>query len=94
MIWPYTELIDFKLTKDMGGWNFFRSGIFLLNFTLKFWLIYMDTVVLWSKSSTLDWKVEGSNPAAANYLCKIGVIFTEVYANVSPFLGDFRMSNQ
>ena len=26
-----------------------------------------DTVVLWSKSSTLDWKVKGSNPAAANF---------------------------
>ena len=26
-----------------------------------------DTVVLWSKSSTLDRKVEGSNPAAANF---------------------------
>ena len=26
-----------------------------------------DTVVLWSKSSTLDQKVEGSNPAAANF---------------------------
>ena len=24
-------------------------------------------MVLWSKSSTLDWKVEGSNPAAANF---------------------------
>ena len=28
--------------------------------------IKQDTVVLWSKSSTLDRKVEGSNPAAAN----------------------------
>ena len=26
-----------------------------------------DTVVLWSKSSTLDRKVEGSNPATANF---------------------------
>ena len=24
-------------------------------------------MVLWSKSSTLDWKVEGSNPAGANF---------------------------
>ena len=24
-------------------------------------------MVLWSKSSTLDWKVEGSNPATANF---------------------------
>ena len=30
-------------------------------------LIRQDTVVLWSKSSTLDRKVEGSNPAPANY---------------------------
>ena len=26
-----------------------------------------DTVVLWSKSSILDRKIEGSNPAAANF---------------------------
>ena len=26
-----------------------------------------DTVVLWSKSSTLDRKVEGSNPAATHF---------------------------
>ena len=26
-----------------------------------------DTVVLWSKSSTLDRKFKGSNPAAANF---------------------------
>ena len=29
---------------------------------------WQDTVVLWSKSSTLDRKVEGSNPVAAKYL--------------------------
>ena len=30
-----------------------------------------DTLVLWSRSSTLDWKVEGSNPAAANFSFKV-----------------------
>ena len=30
-----------------------------------------DTVVLWSKSSTLDRSVEGSNPAAANFSFKV-----------------------
>ena len=32
-----------------------------------FLLFLQDTVVLWSKSSTLDRKDEGSNPAAANF---------------------------
>ena len=30
-----------------------------------------ETVVLWSKLSTLDWKVEGSNPAAANFSLEV-----------------------
>ena len=29
--------------------------------------MWQDTVVLWSKSATLDWKVEGSNPASTNF---------------------------
>ena len=29
--------------------------------------LQQDTVVLWSKSSTLDGKVEGSNPTTANF---------------------------
>ena len=32
-----------------------------------FLLFLQDTVVLWSKSSTLDRKDEGSSPAAANF---------------------------
>ena len=30
-------------------------------------MLKQDIVVLWSKSSTLDLKVEGSSPAAANF---------------------------
>ena len=33
----------------------------------KFHIVKQDTEVLWFKSSTLDWKVQGSNPAAANF---------------------------
>ena len=34
---------------------------------MTYFFYLQDTVVLWSKSSTLDRKVEGSNPAAANF---------------------------
>ena len=43
----------------MGTYQFKNSDILIEN--------WQDSVVLWSKSSTLDWKVEGSNPAAANF---------------------------
>ena len=36
-----------------------------------------DTVVLWSKSSTLDRKVEGSNPAAANFSFEVDDLDTQ-----------------
>ena len=36
-----------------------------------------DTVVLWSKSSTLDWKVKGSNLAAANFSFEVDDLDTQ-----------------
>ena len=39
----------------------------LVNFQYLDLFFKQDTLVLWSKSSTLDRKFEGSNPAAANF---------------------------
>ena len=38
----------------------------MVSFTIT-WLSQEDTVVLWSKSSTLDRKVDWLNPATANF---------------------------
>ena len=43
------------------------QGLELMNFISKLCISLQDTVVLWSKSSTLNRKVEGSNPAAPNF---------------------------
>ena len=37
-----------------------------VSLSIKLKVFKQDTVVLWSKSSTLDRKFEGSNPAAIN----------------------------
>ena len=43
----------------------------LVNFQYLDLFFKQDTLVLWSKSSTLDRKFEGSNPAAANFSFKV-----------------------
>ena len=57
-----------------GNDNFYENYKNFLNVTdlikIKTSLLFgfeQDTVVLWSKSSTLDRKFQGSNPAAANF---------------------------
>ena len=61
---------------------FFESRYYVIGY---FEISKQDAVVLWSKSSTLDLKVEESNPAAANFSFEVDDLDAVVYIDRVPY---------